>query len=150
MGIKFGGFGSNSGNGCGCCGPGVNACLPCGIPAQNLTVSWTNILHGNGSATMVYNAGTLSHQTASCVDNNLLFRLSCTGGTIELRGIYFTGGGGCPGGTQDYCSNQRPDSRRLVLASSTCTPFSLTFTVPGGAGCPALSGDGNTQFVVTL
>ena len=99
-------------------GTGSIARGPCNIPAEDLTISWTNILTSNGSATMVYDSGT-SLWTTGCVDGDFQLRLGCNAGTIELRAIFFTGVGGCPDGTSNYCSNLR---RHRSLSRSAPTP----------------------------
>ena len=123
----------------------TTTCSPCGIPNEDLTLSWTNILHGNGSVTLVYGGGVWA--SATCEDDNLLFVLECDGGTIELRAIFFTGGH-CPTGDQEYCSNLRSPPLQIPLIDHTCSPFSVTFEVTE-TGCGALFGDGNTNFAIT-
>jgi hypothetical protein len=128
-------------------GGGSVPCSPCNIPAENLTISWTNPLSGDGSATMIYNSGT-ELWTTGCVDGGFQFRLGCNAGTLELRAIFFTGGG-CPNGTSNFCSNLRSAPLTLTFSTHTCSPFSLAYTV-AESGCPALFSPGNTQFVITL
>jgi hypothetical protein len=129
-------------------GGGTVTCLPCGIPASSLTISWTNILTGNGSASMTFSDSPTNTWSTGCCDNGLEFELFCTGGTVELRAIYFTSGS-CPTGTTSFCSNQHSSPAQLTLSAHTCSPFSMTFTC-SSSGCPALFSAGNTQFVVTL
>ena len=121
-------------------------CEPCTIPNEDLTLSWTNLLSGNGSTSLTYNPSGPIWESG-CADEGLMFLLQCTSGSTELRAIYFTSGE-CPSGDTNYCSNLRSEGQSLTLASSTCSPFSLTFTVTE-SGCPALYGDGNTQFILT-
>ena len=68
------------------CSSGVT-CEPCSIPTEDLTVTWTNPLTGNGSATLTYTSP--SSWATGCVDNGLIFSLECTEGTIQLRGHVF-------------------------------------------------------------
>ncbi len=126
---------------------GSIVCSPCNLPITNLTISWTNPLTGNGSATLIYSASP-QQWLAQCVDNGLTFKLLCTGGGVELQATYYTSGG-CPGGTSQYCSNLRSSPVELTLSSSTCSPLNITFTV-GASMCPQVYSLGNTQFVVTL
>jgi hypothetical protein len=128
------------------------ACSPCAIPNQNLTISWVNPLAGNGSDTLVYNATGPSWATGCSggagVGNQLLFKLFCTGGQIELRVYYFVSGS-CPTGQSNYCSNLRTQGSQLVLSHYTCgSGFTLTFTSTTQS-CPTLSGSGFTSFVVS-
>jgi hypothetical protein len=123
-------------------------CTPCNIPNEDLTISWVNILDGNGSATMAYTGGGGGVWQTACVDNGLQFRLICTGGGIELRAFFFVSGV-CPSGESSFCSNFNASPLSLVLTSHTCSPFSFTFTVAGDE-CPTIYGLGNTQFVITL
>jgi hypothetical protein len=120
-------------------------CSPCNIPQEDLTVTWTNSLTGNGSATLVYADDAWS---AGCVDNGLLIQLACTEGEIELR-VYYYVTGECPDGEGNYCSNLGEEGLQLTLASYTCSPFSLTFQCTD-AGCPNVFEFGNSQFTVTL
>ncbi len=129
-------------------GPIYATCSPCSIPEENLTVSWTNLIGGNGSATMTYSSTPSNNWKTGCCDGGLYFELLCTAGTIELRAYFFTSGS-CPTGTTEYCSNLESSPLELTLSSHTCTPFSLTFSV-SGSDCPTLYGDGNTQFTVTV
>ena len=122
-------------------------CSPCSLPATNLTLSWTNPLLGNGSATMTYSASPQEWMTGCC-DGGLYFELFCTGSSIELRAYFFTSGS-CPTGTTSYCSNLGSAPLELTLSSHTCSPLSLRFTV-SGTDCPALFSDGNTAFTVTF
>ena len=122
------------------------SCSPCAIPAQNLTLSWTNLITGPGSVTLVYTATPAKWESAC--SNGLTYLLTCTGGELELRVIYYTVGS-CPTGTSQYCSNLRASPYQLVLASYTCSPFSATWT-SASSGCPAITGSGYTQFVVNL
>jgi hypothetical protein len=130
--------------GAGSGGGGTTACSPCSIPNEDLTITWTNILTGNGSATMTYTPG---QWETGCVDSGILFRLACNGGSIELRAIFFLSGF-CPTGSTNYCSNLRTSPLTLTLASHLCSPFSLTFTV-SEVGCPEVYDEGNTQFIIT-
>lgn len=131
----------------GASGVGFTTCFPCAIPNENLTISWVNILAGNGSATMVYTTGPAAWKTG-CADGGLLFSLSCNSGNIELRVVFFLSGS-CPTGQSNYCSNFGVPPLALTLSGHTCSPFSLTFTV-GENGCPTIYGAGNTTFTITL
>jgi hypothetical protein len=122
-------------------------CSPCSLPTSNLTVSWTNPILGNGSATMTYTASPESW-TTGCCDGGIYFQLFCTGSSIELRAYFFTSGS-CPTGTTSYCSNLGSAPLQLTLSNHTCSPLSLTFTV-NGTDCPTLFSDGNTRFTVTV
>ncbi len=126
---------------------GFVGCLPCSIPDEDLTVSWVNLLSGDGLATMTYTTGP-SAWTASCVDDGLIFKLGCNSGNIELRATFFVAGD-CPDGESNFCSNFGVPPFAFTLTSYICSPFSLTFTV-GEDGCPAVYGAGNTQITITL
>jgi hypothetical protein len=121
-------------------------CSPCNIPAQNLTLSWVNVIFGNGSTTLTY-AATPTSWSSACSDG-LLYKLVCTAGQLELRVIYFTTGS-CPTGTQQYCSNLRAAPFGLTLSTYTCSPFSMTFLSQSSA-CPTITNSGFTQFTITL
>jgi hypothetical protein len=125
---------------------GSLACSPCKIPAQNLTLSWVNVISGNGSTTLTF-ASTPTTWTSAC-SNGLLYELFCTGGQVELRVIFFTAGS-CPTGTQQYCSNLRVTPYGLTLSSYTCAPFSMTF-LSQLSSCPSITSSGYTQFTITL
>lgn len=127
-------------------GSGSLTCSPCNIPAQNLVLSWVNVIRGNGSTPLTYTHAPASW-TSSCT-NGLLYELICTGGEVELRVIYFTTGS-CPTGTQQYCSNLRVTPYGLTLSSYTCSPFSMTF-LSKSAACPTITNSGYAQFTITL
>jgi hypothetical protein len=133
-----------------CCteGPPVLVCNPCDIPEENLTLSYVNPISGNGTAALIYSSSPTGW-TSACAGagDSLIWKLLCTGGQIELRAIYFTAGS-CPTGTEQYCSNLRSNPLKLTLASYTCSPFSITFTLTS-ASCPVLLSSGYTSFTVT-
>jgi hypothetical protein len=138
-------------DGGGSSGPANLTCSPCDIPEEDLTISWTNLSSGDGSATLAWNGFTGIFSAAwatGCVDGGIEFRLACTDGGIELQAIFFTSGV-CPTGESNYCSNLRSSPLQLTLSSYTCSPFSLTFVV-GEDACPTIYSFGNVQFVVTL
>ena len=120
-------------------------CSPCKIPDEDLTITWTNILTGNGSTTMKFGSGPT--WKTGCVDSGLQFILACNSGSIELLAVFFVSGS-CPTGLSNYCSNLRSNPLSLTLAEHICSPFSLTFTLDE-TGCPELTDEGNTQFVIT-
>jgi hypothetical protein len=127
-------------------GSGSTSCSPCNIPNEDLTISWTNIITGDGSAPLIYTPGP-PRWISACADEGLIFQLQCVDG-FELRAIFFIEGE-CPTGTPSYCSNLRASPLFLTLQSYTCSPFSATFTV-SGTDCPTLFGDGNTVFFVSV
>jgi hypothetical protein len=128
-------------------------CSPCAIPARNLTISWVNPLTGNGADTLIYNSSGPSWATGCSggagAGNQLIFKLLCTGGTIEFRVYYFVSGT-CPTGQSDYCSNLRPTGAQLLLSNYTCgSGFTLVFATTTES-CPTIGGSGFTSFVITL
>jgi hypothetical protein len=129
-------------------GSGTLPCSPCAIPTTNLTVSWTNILSGNGSDTMVYTGGLAPIWQTGCsgAGGQNIFTLQCHLGSLELRVFYFTSGS-CPNGGSAFCSNLLSSPQQLTLSSSTCSPFSLTFSC--GGACLDLSASGYTSVTVT-
>lgn len=143
--FSLGKIGCSGACACGGGGGGIT-CSPCTLPASDLTLSYTNVISGNGSVTLTYDAGTTSWSSGCSL--GIMYKLVCTTGTVELRAIYFTSGS-CPTGTQQYCSNLRVSPFKLTLASYTCSPLSITFTLAGSA-CPALLSNGFTSFVVTV
>jgi len=125
-------------------GRGSAPCFPCAIPTQNLTISWTNLISGPGSATLTYTSLPDVWKTG-CVDGQI-YELLCSDGTIELAITYFISGF-CPTGQSQFCSNLRVYPFALVLASYTCSPFSVTYTV--SPGCPNVESPGYTSFTIT-
>jgi len=129
-------------------GGGAVTCAPCSLPATNLTISWVNGLSGNGSDTLTYTGGASPIWQTGCsgAGGDNIFKLVCTGGSIELRVYYFTSGF-CPTGGSSYCSNLLTSPRALTLSAHTCSPLSLTFTC--GAACSFLTAAGYTSFTIT-
>jgi hypothetical protein len=119
-------------------------CSPCVIPKKNLTLSWTNNLLGSGSGTLVFSPP--DQWNSSCI-NQMLFQLSCSGSMIQLSVTYFVGGG-CPSGQSQSCTSLDSAPHSLTLASFSCNPFLLHFTVTSG-GCPALWSNGYTALTIT-
>jgi hypothetical protein len=125
---------------------GTLACSPCSLPAQDLVISWVNVIFGNGSTTLAY--ANSSNSWSSTCSHGLLFTLLCTSGQVELRVIYFTTGT-CPTGAEQYCSNLRTAPFGLTLASYSCSPFLMTF-LSNSSSCPTITNSGYTQFTITL
>lgn len=129
-------------------GTATYPCSPCNIPLKNLTVSWTNTLLGNGSATLVYTAGSPpTWSTGSACPNEMLFSLRCSGFSILFTAYYFVSGG-CPSGQPQNCNSQGGDQQFLPLDSHVCSPFSLTYK-PTSQTCPVLLSSGYTSFTVS-
>jgi hypothetical protein len=125
---------------CDCC---LVPCNPVPLPTRDLQLAYTNVINGSGTTALAYNG---TGWQSGCT-NGLTYELSCNGGNIELRAIYYTTAE-CPNGTRQYCSNQRQSPQGLTLSQSTYSPLSLTFECQSD-GCPALTDIGYTQFVVT-
>src|SRR3954453_15332833 len=119
-------------------------CSPCPIPRRDLTVSWTGGPDGGGSTPLVYAAPGL--WTSAC-SNQLLYSLSCPGGSVRFAVTYFVSGG-CPGGQAQSCTSPGDDPPSLLLDGSSWHPFFLRYTV-SSAGCPALADNGITAFSIT-
>jgi len=129
-------------------------CSPCAIPQQDLTISWVNVLEGNGSDTLVYGSGPTWATGCSGgegIGNQIIFKLFCTGGQVELRVYYFVSGS-CPTGQSNYCSNLRDAGSKLTLALYVCgSGFTFVFTCNSeSSSCPILAASGFTQVTVTL
>jgi hypothetical protein len=125
-----------------CC---QSTCGGCTLPHKDLQLAWTNSTDGNGTTDLFYTPST-GAWTSDC-SNGMMFTLDCLSGQLELRAIYFTAGS-CPDGTQAFCSNAKAAPLKLTLATTQCTPLSLTYTV-AATDCPVVSASGYTQFVVT-
>jgi len=126
-----------------CCGDeGDLSCSPCDIPRENLTVEWTNIVTGDGSATMSYGGAGPDSWASECT-GGLLYILSCNAGSIYFRVVYFVAGG-CPTGTREECSTS---AGGLVADTITCSPLSLQYTLTD-VSCPILYSSGFTSFTV--
>jgi hypothetical protein len=119
-------------------------CSPCPIPRRNLTVSWAGGLGGGGSTPLVYTA---PGQWSSVCSNQLLYALSCPGGSVRFAVTYFVSGR-CPGGQAMSCAAPGDDPPSLLLDQSSCDPFFLRYTV-SPLGCPALAANGITAFSIT-
>ena len=139
--LRLGGIGSP----CCCEGNAMQACSPCDLPLQDLTVSWTNPLFGPGSDTMFYTPGPNQWLTPCLATFNSRLQILCISGPLILFSLISFIGVSCSGGTVS-CTNH-PAVPRLSLTSHTCSPLSLTYTVLYPA-C-ALSTLGFTSFTVT-
>jgi hypothetical protein len=120
------------------------ACSPCPIPKKNLTVSWANVLTGNGSTTLVFTAPA---QWNSACSHQLLYSLSCPGGQIQFAVTYFLSGS-CPGGQKQSCVSPGHNPFALILTSSTCSPFFLRYAVTSQS-CAVLGNNGYSSFTIT-
>jgi hypothetical protein len=123
-------------------------CGPCQVPKKDLTVSWTNLILGNGSTTLVY-SGRLATQWISGCTNELLYELVCTEGLVEFRVYYFLSGA-CPSGQSQSCSTIRGSPYSLTVTDLVCgTGFLLACQVTS-ASCPNLGSYGYTGFTVSV
>jgi hypothetical protein len=123
--------------------PGL-ACSPCPIPRRDLTVSWAGGPFGSGSTPLLYNA---PGQWNSACSNQMLYSLSCADGSVQFAVTYFISGG-CPGGQAMSCTSPGDEPLSLILTSSNCSPFYLSYTV-STEGCPTLAVNGFTGFTIT-
>jgi hypothetical protein len=121
-------------------------CGQCRIPRQNLTVSWTILILGNGSTALIYTGNPTTQWTSACT-NQLLYELICTQNQVEFRVYYFVSGS-CPGGQSQYCSTIRSNPFRLAQTNLTCSPFLLTCNVTS-TSCPNLASNGYTSFTIS-
>lgn len=122
-------------------------CGSCTIPRSDLTVSWSNVIWGNGSATLAYNA--IPTTWASGCTMELLYQLSCVAGQLEFRVTYFLSGS-CPTGQGQYASNLRSNPYRLIVNSLTCGSSFLMDLSVTSTSSPNLASFGYTGFTVSL
>jgi len=141
---------------CGCMcpgGPAMFTCSVCNLPLANLTCSWTNVLFGNGSATMTWNGSSSAPLWSTACASTPHFaglQMACVSGSIVFKAFYFTSGG-CPSGGTAFCQSGSAYPLGLILTSHTCSPLSLTYSTGNGVstGCDILNSNGFNQFVVT-
>lgn len=130
----------------GCCCASGYTCGSCAIPAEDLVVSWTNPIVGDGSATLVYSA-TGPTWSSGCVDQ-LIYTLSCASGVPVLTVYYFVAGS-CPTGTIQHCATNGANPFKLTQTSLTCgSSFLMTVTLTSTT-CPNLAAFGYTDFTVS-
>jgi hypothetical protein len=145
--FSLGGIGSPC-----CCGssPIYFECDVCLIPRTNLTVSWTNVLSGPGSITLVYSASG-PKWVSGCDPNGIQYQLVCDSNLVEFQAIYWITGSCASGtGVTQYCSNLRAAPLGLTLVSLTCgADFDAELTVTS-ASCPVIAGAGYTSYSVTV
>jgi hypothetical protein len=150
---------SCSGTGCGCGGgtplyPCLVGLAQCGIPEQNLTISWVTGV-GNGSATLIYNSAGPTW-SVSCVGptigllvNSFVYTLSCSSGHLAFSARSYQIGG-CPSGTFWYECDYITTPAQISLTSVTCGANpTLVFTANNPA-CALLSGLGTAVWTITL
>jgi hypothetical protein len=126
-----------------CC---LITCSPCALPRKDLQLVATNVITGNETLDLAWD-GT-SWSTGCDSISGCEFTLACTGGSIDFRVIYWLSGSCASGGTSQYCGSLRSNPYALTLASSTCSPLSLTYTL-NSTTCPTVSSSGFTQFAIT-
>jgi hypothetical protein len=123
---------------------GVSSCFPCRIPTKDLTVSWSNTQFGAGSTKLSY---TPPGQWSSSCSHQILYSLSCAGGQIQFVATHFPNAN-CQGGQGVSCVSPGVNPYALTLASYTCIPFFLRFSVTSRS-CPVISSAGFTSFTIT-
>jgi len=115
-------------------------CAPCPIPLADLTLSWTNLLTGPGSATMFVSAAP-NVWTTACVPSGFdsyRFAMSCFEGNIELAYEFFS---------NTTCAGTQSSGCDFAASSYSCSPFSITFTVT--LACDGLYSGGYQTFTIT-
>ena len=133
-----------------CCGGsgycGIN-CSPCRLPAQDLTLAWTNPVLGPGSVTLKYNGP--ASWISECT-NQHIYVLSCPG-SIQFNVTYYLSGA-CPTGEYQMCTSPGAEPFGITLTSYNCgdahTDLSLVYTLTS-SGCPGLWSYGYTSFTIT-
>lgn len=122
----------NCGANCASCPscPGVNLC-------KNLSVSWTNVLAGGGSAGLADLGGCT--WDSGCVTSTMRIGLDMSGATPVLTLSIYPGT--CPGGTPTVCT--------IPADTVRCSPLAVGWTITN-ANCPAAYSRGFRTFTVTL
>ena len=110
-------------------------CSPCPIPRRDLTLSWAGGPHGGGSTPLVYTAP--GRWNSACA-NQMLYSLSCPGGSVRFAVTYFVSGG-CPGRSGDdlHLPGRRPafaPPGQLQLSSVFPSLHGLEHGLPGAGG----------------
>jgi hypothetical protein len=125
------------------CGCGDIPCMPCDIPASNLTLSWTDTGAG-GSVTLTFNAAGPSWQVTgvSRTGGQFNFTVQCfaVGPVTELDITRFDFDGVTGTWEQTY-------RQTVELGLGTCAPFHLTYTLTNAAD-PTLWNDGFRSFTL--
>lgn len=130
-----------------CCCGGLPSCScgDCAIPQQNLTVSWTNTVIGNGSTTFFYTAP--CSWSTGCV-HGLIYEMICNAfHVVEFRVRYFISGV-CPTGQSEFCSTEGANPKRLVRTGLTCGDDFLLTATCDNTSCSNLAANGYTGFTV--
>ena len=123
-----------------CCGCGEAAlsCSPCPIPKNDLTLCWWNALIGPGSAPLVYDP--IGKWTTACT-KQMLYQLSCPGGSIQFTATYFLSGECRPARAKTARVRDTTRSRfswPITPAHLSC--FHYHVTPVRGARCCSLTG----------
>lgn len=117
-------------------------CGTCLVPERNLTLSWTNLITGDGSTTLTFNG--VSGWSSACV-NNLEFSLGCDASSVVFSITYFLSGA-CPDGQAAICSTR---SGGLIEEGLTCgDDFLMTVSLTSST-CPQIAGSGYTGFTIS-
>jgi hypothetical protein len=122
----------------------ILSCSPCGIPKNDLTISYINPIIGNGSWTLIYTA---PDTWISVCTNGLTAQLSCLTNVLVFKVCWYSGGLDCSG-SQTCCSSSISPPFSLVLSTYTCDPLFLKYTT-GPSSCTALFGSGYVSFTIT-
>ena len=133
---------------CCCAGTPVYPCGTCSIPKANLTVSWTNLILGNGSTTLVYSSSPSTVWASGC-SNQLLYKVSCVGGVLVFQVTYFISGS-CPTGQAQTCQTGSTNPHKLTTTSQVCGASFLWVIGLTSTTCPTLSAFGYTGFTVSI
>jgi hypothetical protein len=131
--------------GCQCSPQDKVLCFPCSFPKQDLVVSWTNPVYGDGSATLVY-TGIPYYRWATVCSRELIFDFYCLYGGLTVFSVSYFISGSCPGGQKRSCVSLGDPTDALILDAYSCSPLFLRYKI---FNCYPLLSSGYTSFTVT-
>jgi hypothetical protein len=108
------------------CGPqNETLCIPCSIPKQDLVLSWTNPVYGNGSTSLIYQG---SGWKSDCAVQ-MIYYLDCpNAGGIQFTWTYHSA---CPSAPLFGCGSiygsTFPSVPNMRLDAYSCSPLYLRY-----------------------
>jgi hypothetical protein len=126
--------------------PSGYVCGTCTIPKQDLTLSYSNLILGDGTAPLTYN-NTANTWTSSCT-NELIYELICLGNVPVLEVTYFVSGS-CPTGQSQTASTARTAPYAITRTALACGTSFLMVTTVSNSSCPVLASYGYTGWTIS-
>ena len=148
MGLMIVGPHGSTGKGCGTCGAAMCTCGTCTIPQANLTLSYSNLIIGDGTTPLVYASGARPASGIRAARTNCTVSTDLHGRASRVPGVLLLPAPAPPARASIVPTSDRPPNG-LTQTGLTCgSAFLLACTV-NSSSCPNIATYGYTGFAVS-